>query len=59
MKKKIVYGLLLAGVMMFCVGGCGKDEVVQNPTEVVEPSESEKPESQLHMVPGEVRCLWF
>lgn len=45
MKKKIVYGLLLAGVMMFCVGGCGKDEVVQNPTEVVEPSESEKPES--------------
>lgn len=44
MKKKIVYGLLLAGVMMFCVGGCGKDDVVQNPTEVVEPSESEEPE---------------
>lgn len=45
MKKKIVCGLLLAGVMMFCVGGCGKDEVVQNPTEVVEPSETDESES--------------
>ena len=45
MKKKIVCGLLLAGVMMFCVGGCGKDEVVQNPTEVVEHSETDESES--------------
>ena len=44
MKKKVVYGLLLSGVMMFCVGGCGKDEVVQNTTDVVEYTEPEEPE---------------
>lgn len=44
MKKRIVFGLLLACAMMLCVVGCGKDDVIQNPTEVIEPSETDEPE---------------
>lgn len=44
MRKKIVFGLVMAGVMMFCVVGCGKDEVIQNSTEVVESDEFKESE---------------